>query len=127
VKSASGESRFDLYLQQHPDKPDCFVEVKSVTARADDGLGIFPDAVSARGKKHLQDLGLMVEKGYRAVLVFCVQRSDVSKMRAAHEIDAEYAQALKIAAQTGVEIYAYAADLTPKEVSLKQSLPVLID
>lgn len=125
VKSHSGESRFDFFLENHPDKADCFVEVKSVTARGEDGIGIFPDAVSARGKKHLDDLVVMVEKGLRAVLIFCVQRDDISRMRAAREIDPVYADALNRAKENGVEVYAYVAKLSPQEVVLHAPIPVL--
>lgn len=124
VTSASGESRFDIFLQGHASLPDCYVEVKSVTAIGDDGLGIFPDAVSARGTRHLQDLQAMVARGFRAALVFCVQRDDVLTIRAAAEIDSLYAETLRTASQNGVEVYAYVADLTPQEVILNQSIPV---
>ena len=125
VKSQSGESRFDLFLQNHPDRADCFVEVKSVTAKGDDGLGIFPDAISARGKKHLDDLVVMVDNGLRAALVFCVQRDDIVQMRAAREIDPVYADALDRAIEKGVEVYAYVARLSPQEVILHTLIPVL--
>ncbi|MDH5219255.1 MAG: DNA/RNA nuclease SfsA, partial [Gammaproteobacteria bacterium] len=90
-----------------------------------DGLGIFPDAVSARGKKHLDDLVVMVEKGLRAVLIFCVQRDDISRMRAAREIDPVYADALDRAMEHGVEVYAYVARLSPQELALYTPIPVL--
>lgn len=125
VKSTSGASRFDLFLVAGENQKDCYVEVKSVTAKAEDGLGIFPDAISARGTKHLLDLREMVAQGFRAVLLFCVQRDDISALRGAYEIDTRYAETLKEVSQNGVEIYAYVADLTPQEVKLVHSIPVV--
>ena len=126
VKSASGESRFDLFLEGHPQRPDCFVEVKSVTAVDGEGVAIFPDAVSTRGTKHLVDLQGMIKLGYRGCLVFCVQREDVHAIRAAVEIDPDYAAALHEAASHGVEILAYVADISPEKIELVRPLSVLL-
>ena len=75
VKYGDEGSRIDLLLgrggeEKTPRK--CFVEVKSVTLHLGAGLGVFPDAVSDRGRKHLRELITMVEQGHRAVLFFCV-------------------------------------------------------
>ncbi|MDH5547245.1 MAG: DNA/RNA nuclease SfsA [Gammaproteobacteria bacterium] len=125
VKSPTGVSRFDLFLQHHSHLPDCYIEVKSVTAKGEDGVGIFPDAVSARGKKHLEDLRAMVALGFRAVLVFCVQREDVEQVRAAIEIDPLYANTLETVRKHGVEVIAYCAKLSPNQLSLVRRIPVL--
>lgn len=106
VRYGAERSRIDLLLQD-PDRPDCYVEVKSVTLRVGPELGAFPDAVSARGTKHLRELSAMVAQGHRAVLFFLVGRADVSAVRAAHEIDPVYAAALADAMSSGVEVIAY--------------------
>ncbi len=79
-----------------------FVEVKSVTY-ADDGIGYFPDAVSVRATKHLQGLVDMIKDGHRAVVVYCVQRSDITSVLPAKHIDLKYALAHEYAEANGVE------------------------
>jgi len=117
-------SRIDLLLEREGE-PSCYVEVKNVTA-AVDNMGIFPDAVSTRGAKHLRELAAMVEQGHRGVLCFCVQRGDVTAVRPAHEIDSVYAETLREAKGRGVEIIAYQARVTPESIELQRSLPVVI-
>jgi len=76
---AYGRSRLDFLLEA-PDKPACLVEVKSVTLVVD-GLGCFPDAVTLRGRRHLEELDGAIQAGYRAAVIFCVQRDDAAGMR----------------------------------------------
>jgi len=118
VNYKSSGCRFDLLLSQHELKPDCFAEVKNVTAIDDNGVAIFPDAVTQRGKKHLETLVDVVRDGMRAVMVFCIQREDVIVFRAAEEIDPAYADMLKLAYKQGVEIIAYKSSLSPTEIKL---------
>src|SRR5690606_15898824 len=94
VRYGSENSRIDLLLQGHGEAPDCYVEVKNVTL-ARDGAGLFPDAVSTRGTKHLRELTAMVGQGARACLCFCVQRGDVERMQPADDIDPDYGAALR--------------------------------
>ncbi len=118
VNYKSSGCRFDLFLSEHELKPDCFVEVKNVTAIDDNGVAIFPDAVTQRGKKHLETLIDVVHDGMRAIMVFCIQRDDVFAFRAAREIDPAYADMLKLAYNQGVEIVAYKSFLSPTEIKL---------
>jgi sugar fermentation stimulation protein A len=117
-------SRIDLLLRG-PDRSDCYVEVKSVTAADEYGLGIFPDAVSARGLRHLRELQRVAAEGARAVLVFCVQRADVLAVRAASEIDPAYAQGLRDARAGGVEVFAWQCSISTREIVLARRIPVL--
>ncbi len=116
----------DLLLQGD-DRPDCYVEIKNVTAANETGMAFFPDAVSARGTKHLRELMAMVDGGYRAVLVFSVQRADVNAVRPADEIDPLYGKTLREALTHGVEALAYGCRISPEEISLERSLPVLCE
>lgn len=116
-------SRIDLLLERF-DGERCYVEVKNVTL-AQNGVALFPDAVTRRGVKHLRELMAMVEEGHRAVVFFCVQRSDVSSFRAAAEIDVDYARMLRTAHEFGVEVLAYRAEVSPQSVNLAQ--PLVID
>ena len=101
----------------------CFVEVKNVTL-AVDGVAAFPDAVSERGTKHLKELIWLRRKGHRAALVFVIQRNDCTVFRPADEIDAVYGRWLRRAVKAGVETLPYMAYVTPKEIILKERLPI---
>ena len=116
-------SRIDLLLTA-PDKPDCFVEIKNVTASTEKGVAIFPDAVTKRGTKHLRELIEVVKEGERAAIFFCIQRTDARIFRPASEIDHEYSTTLKKAVEMGVEALAYRAEISDEGVELKA--PVLI-
>ncbi|MCB9778741.1 MAG: DNA/RNA nuclease SfsA [Alphaproteobacteria bacterium] len=114
-----GDSRFDLVLDDHPDDPRrCFVEVKSATLRVAPGLAAFPDAVTARGRKHLDHLSALAGHGHRAVLLFALSRDDCDALRPADEIDPAYGDALRAAAAAGVEILARQCRLSTTDVVL---------
>ena len=123
VKYGAENSRIDLLLQA-PNRADCYVEVKNVTAAVAGRMGYFPDAVTTRGAKHLREMAAMVEAGHRSVLVFCVQRGDVDAVRPADHIDPAYGRALRDALAAGVEVLALGADVTPEGIRLVRRLEV---
>jgi len=123
-KYGSEGSRIDLLLRG-AGRPDCYVEVKNVTAAVTDGIALFPDAVSERGAKHLREMTAMVTAGARAVLVFCVQRTDVTEVRPADAIDPVYGRTLRDAIARGVEAVAWRADLSAEGATLTTALPVV--
>ena len=127
VKLEGTRSRIDFLLNEHGDVPDCYLEVKNVTAAVDDGVGFFPDAVSARATRHLEELVTLVEQGHRGAMCFCVQRADVERVRPADHIDPDYGRALRSAVESGVEVYALRAAVTPESVALEQRIPVELD
>jgi sugar fermentation stimulation protein A len=124
VPFGTERSRIDWLLQDDGAKADCYVEVKNVTA-AVAGTAIFPDAVSARGAKHLRELMGVVAAGQRGVLCFCVQHGDVTVVRPADEIDPVYGETLRRAQHGGVEIIAYQAAVSTFGIVLQRSLPVV--
>lgn len=124
AKYGRENSRIDLLLSQHPSQRDCYVEVKNVTL-VEAGIAYFPDAVSARGTKHLRELAAMVAEGQRAVLVFCVQRGDVEAVRPADAIDPAYGQGLRQALTAGVEVLAYRATVSLEGIVLTKAIPVV--
>jgi sugar fermentation stimulation protein A len=126
VRYGAEGSRIDLLLTGHADGRDCYVEIKNVTARDADGCAIFPDAVTARGTKHLRELAGMAAAGQRAVLFFCVQRGDVHAVRPADAIDPLYGRTLREAAAGGVELLAYGAAVSPGRIALATRLPVCL-
>ncbi|MDQ7016474.1 MAG: DNA/RNA nuclease SfsA [Gammaproteobacteria bacterium] len=123
VPYGAEKSRIDLLLQQG-EQPDCYVEVKNVTW-VEEGIAYFPDAVSVRGQKHLRELMAQVELGFRAVLLFCLQRNDATEVRPADQVDPEYGRLLRQAMAVGVEVLAYQADPTPEGISLSHAVPVV--
>ncbi|MCP8899240.1 DNA/RNA nuclease SfsA [Gilvimarinus xylanilyticus] len=126
VKYGAEKSRIDFLLSGNG--PDCYVEVKSVTLMEAPGEGLFPDAVSARGTKHLRELISMVEQGHRAVLLFCVQHTGIERVSPADHLDPAYGKTLREAAHAGVEVLAYGARIDPEnsEIALDRALPVLL-
>lgn len=117
-------SRFDLHLAGAG--PPCWVEIKNTTLK-EGREARFPDAVTARGTKHLEALMARVRAGERAVQLFTVSRADVSRFRPAWEIDPLYAETLARAADAGVEVFARAVRVRPAGLSLGAALPVALD
>ena len=125
VKYGSENSRIDFLLTDEQ-RTDTYVEVKSVTLEDEDGLGLFPDAISQRGSKHLRELMSMTAKGHRAVLLFCVQHTGIERIAPADNIDPIYGQTLREAADNGVEIIAYKAKVSPSEIAIEHAIPVIL-
>jgi sugar fermentation stimulation protein A len=115
-------SRIDLLLE---DPGRCYVEVKSTTLVVA-GEARFPDAVTERGKKHLEELAAMVAEGHRAVIFFHVSRADARCFAPADDIDPAYGAALRAAHTRGVELQAWTTRVTPDEVTLLQRLPCVL-
>lgn len=120
VKYGAERSRIDFLLQAD-NRRNCYIEVKSVTL-SEHGKGYFPDAVTVRGQKHLRELTKIAENGERAVLFFAVLHSGIEDVSPARHIDAQYAELLARAQQSGVEVLCYKAQLSPTGVSLKKWL-----
>lgn len=114
------KSRVDFLLQGGA--RDIYLEVKSVTLMRQTGLAEFPDSVTARGLKHLQELAAMVAQGHRAVLFFLVQRTDAQAVTVAKDIDPAYAAGLRAAMAAGVEALAYDCRIDPQGIALKGPL-----
>lgn len=125
VRYGRENSRIDLLLES-TDGRHCYVEVKNVTL-AERGRALFPDAVTARGSKHLRELAEMARQGHRAVIFYCVQRADAETMAPADRIDPEYGRTLRQALTEGVEALAYRAEVSLEGIRLRQRLPLSLD
>lgn len=116
-------SRVD-FLLSGPDRPDAYVEVKNVHFSREGDWAEFPDSVTARGARHLDELAAMVAAGYRAVMLYVVQRTDCTAFRVATDLDPAYARAYACARAAGVEAIAHLARVRPEGVWLDRPLPV---
>lgn len=117
--------RFDLRLDP-PGGRRTWVEVKNVTWRVGREAR-FPDAVTERGRRHLDALAARVAAGERAVLVFYVARGDVHAVRPADDVDPAYGAALRAAAAAGVEILALRSAVARDALGARGTLPVHLE
>lgn len=116
-----GSSRFDFYWESS--KRRGFVEVKGVTLE-EDGIVRFPDAPTLRGVKHLDELVKAREAGYEAAVYFVIQMENVRWFAPNDETHPEFGQALRRAAQAGVEILAMDCAVTPQSLTMGTSVPI---
>jgi sugar fermentation stimulation protein A len=115
-------SRVDLLLEKPGQR--CFVEVKNVHLKR--GMQAeFPDCVTARGAKHLEELAAEVRAGHRALMFFCIQRNDCAAFRVAADLDPAYARAFAAARAAGVEAVAYACDVQLSGIRIVRPLEIL--
>lgn len=119
------KSRADLLLEGPSGR--VFIEVKCVTLCGADGQGLFPDAVSERGRRHIRELASVIDQGTRALLFFCVFHNGIRRVSAAGEIDPAYRDALRAGMAEGVEVLAWGADIAPAGIPLARALPFSLD
>lgn len=124
-------ARLDFRLDD-PRRGTAYVEVKQVTLKEPDGHGYFPDAVSERGRRHLEVLAGLAERGQRAVLLFCVAHEGIADVAPAAHLDPAYAATLRAAAGRGVEVLARGCEIVrtqgvPTAIRLGRRLPVSLD
>ena len=119
VKYGTQNSRIDILLETGDKR--CYVEVKSVTLR-EGGAVMFPDAVTTRGQKHLEELMAMRAAGNRAVLLFAVLREGGDRFEPAAHIDPAYATLLTEARDAGVEVLVYRAVFDGDTVALRERM-----
>jgi sugar fermentation stimulation protein A len=116
-------SRIDLLLER-PLAERCYVEIKNVHLSRQSGLAEFPDCVSERAAKHLVELAEMVRQGHRAVMLYLIQRGDVDRFQLASDLDPAYAAGFAVARKAGVEMLAYACDVSTTQVTLTRRIPI---
>ncbi|MDE0815013.1 MAG: DNA/RNA nuclease SfsA [Alphaproteobacteria bacterium] len=122
-------SRIDILLES-PGRPPCYVEIKNVHLRRPEGkhptAAEFPDSVTKRGTKHLNEMANMVGNGARAVMFYLVQRSDCDHFRLAADIDRVYAETFSVAKARGVEAICYVCDLTETGINVNHTIPIIV-
>ncbi len=124
AEPASPGGRLDFCLRHARTGQRVWVETKSVTL-VERGVAMFPDAPTARGRRHLEELAQRVAQGERAAVVFVVQREDAHAFRPHPTADVAFPDALRAAARAGVEVYAYACQVTLAEITIHRRIAVL--
>ena len=112
-------SRIDILLENENEK--CYVEVKSVSLKIDDYLA-FPDAVTSRGTKHLNELYEMTLQGHRAVMLYIIQRTDNLPFRLACEIDKKYCELFNEVTKKGVEVLVYQSNIDYENIYIDKKI-----
>ncbi len=124
------KSRIDILLED-PDRGRCWVEIKNVHLKRDDGpnpgAAEFPDSVTARGARHLEEMANQVRAGDRAVMVYLVQRMDCDRFCIAGDIDPAYAAALSRAMAAGVEALCVDTEISTEAITVRRALQLDLD
>lgn len=117
-------SRIDILLTD-PAKGMAYVEVKNVHLSRTAGMAEFPDSVTERGMKHLQELSDMARQGHKALMVFLIQRADAGRLSFARDIDPRYGAAFDAAVAAGVEAIALKCRLSTSEITVDTAVPIV--
>ena len=113
-------TRFDFLLSNNNEK--CFLEVKNVTLLREERIAEFPDAITARGTKHLNELCNAKKKGYKSYILYLIQREDCVSFKIAKDIDKKYKIAFAKALKSGVKILCYDCKLNNEEIRINNQI-----
>ena len=116
----SDNTRFDFLLLNNKEK--CFLEVKNVTLVREKKIAEFPDAITSRGTKHLNELCNAKKEGYQSYILYLIQREDCDSFKIAKDIDGEYKVAFNKAIKSGVKILCYDCKLSNEEIILNNQI-----
>ena len=116
----SDGTRFDFLLSNNKEK--CFLEVKNVTLLRENKIAEFPDAITSRGTKHLNELCNAKKKGYQSYILYLIQRENCDSFKIAKDIDEEYKIAFSKALKSGVKILCYDCKLNSEEIKLNKQI-----
>tara|TARA_B100001248_G_scaffold259852_1_gene246753 strand:+ start:1889 stop:2587 length:699 start_codon:yes stop_codon:yes gene_type:complete len=113
-------TRFDLLLTKKNKK--IFIEVKNVTLSRQKGIAEFPDAITSRGQKHIQELLNANKQGYNIYLLFVIQRDDCNKLKIANDIDPKYCELLTKAVKKNLNVLCYDCKFSTKGIKLNRKV-----
>ena len=116
----SDKTRFDFLISNNKEK--CFLEIKNVTLARENKIAEFPDAITSRGTKHLNELIKAKKKGFESCLLYLIQRDDCTFFKIAKDIDREYKIAFNKALKKGVKILCYDCKLSNEEIILNNQI-----
>jgi len=117
-------SRFDFLIINKKNKT--FIEVKNVTLSRKKGLAEFPDAITTRGLKHINELVKAAKKNYKIFILYLIQRNDCMTFSIAKDIDSKYAKALEKAVKNNLNILCYDCKFSPKGIKLNKKIKINI-
>ena len=117
-------TRFDFQIIQK--KTKSFMEVKNVTLSRKKGLAEFPDSITLRGLKHINELVKASKKNYRIFILFLIQRDDCASLKIANDIDPNYADALSKAVKNKLNILCYDCKFSSKGIKLNNKIKLKI-
>ncbi len=117
-------TRFDFLLTNKKNK--IFVEVKNVTLSRIKGLAEFPDSISVRGLKHINELIKASKKNYKIFIIFLIQRDDCESFAIAKDIDPDYAKALSKAVKNNLNVLCYDCKFSSKGIKLNDKIKLNI-
>ena len=103
-------------------KKKCFLEVKNVTLFRDNNIAEFPDAITSRGTKHLNELITAKKKGYESYILYVIQREDCDSFKIADDIDKEYKISFYKALKNGVKVLCYDCKMTNEEIKINKQI-----
>ena len=116
----SENTRFDFLISNEKEK--CFLEVKNVTLVRKKNIAEFPDSITSRGTKHLNELSNAKKKGYESYILYLIQRDHCKSFKIANDIDKDYDNALSEALKVGVKILCYDCELNNKEIKIRRKI-----
>tara|TARA_Y100001970_G_C14212529_1_gene847739 strand:+ start:423 stop:1118 length:696 start_codon:yes stop_codon:yes gene_type:complete len=115
-------TRFDFLITEKKNK--AFVEVKNVTLKRNPKVAEFPDAVTSRGAKHINELMKASKKGYKIYLIFIIQREDCNQLSIAKDIDPEYSKLLSEALKKKLNVLCYDCKFSPKGIKVNKKIKI---
>ena len=115
-------TRFDFLITEKKNK--AFIEVKNVTLKRNPKIAEFPDAVTSRGAKHINELIKASKRGYEIYLIFIIQREDCNQLRIAKDIDPEYAESLLKALKKKLNVLCYDCKFSPKGIKVNKKIRI---
>ena len=126
-KKFGTNTRFDFLLTDTKNNKKAFLEVKSVTLKRKKGFAEFPDAVTTRGKKHLENLVIASNQGYDSYLMFLIQMENCEYFGIASDIDPEYFKVFKETTKNNIKVLCYDCKFSSKGIKLNKQIKLKIN
>jgi sugar fermentation stimulation protein A len=117
-------TRFDFLITKNTSK--AFIEVKNVTLSRKKNVAEFPDAVTSRGLKHIEELVKASKKGYKIYILYLIQRNDCKIFKIANDIDPKYSDSLSKAVKKNLNILCFDCKFSSKGIKLNQKVKIKI-
>jgi len=116
----SDKTRFDFLISN--DKVKCYLEVKNVTLSRKKDIAEFPDSITTRGAKHLNELIRAKKEGFESYILYLIQREDCKSFKIASDIDQQYQNTFDYALENGVKILCYDCKLSSDTIRINKQI-----